>query len=300
MELKRYLEILWRRKWVIAVTAVVTMTVVVVGTLLMRPTYSASAVVRVGTVPAGSVDYLSVDIQYADRLMNTYVEIATSGPILAELAQKLGQTPLPNVKAEVIVNTELIRITAEDPNPTVATKAAQNLAEILVAHIAKPSGADGQTTADTISQQLIQLQAELVQVQNQYATLLTQQPQNAGLLLAVKQTIDSDQSIYATLMRQQEQARLRQALQAASLSITEPAVTPLAPSKPNKLLNFSLGLLVALAGGIGLAFLFENLDPVPVGGAPAEPLVDLDAADVAPAAPLKKPIVLGTGQRVGD
>jgi capsular polysaccharide biosynthesis protein len=297
MELKRYLEILWRRKWVIAVTVVVTMAVVVAGTLLMRPTYSASSVVRVGTVTTGSVNSFSFDIQYADRLMNTYVEMATSGPILAELAQKLGQTSLPNVKAEVIVNTELIRITVDDPNPVVATKAAQYLAEILMAHIAKPGGSDGQTTADTLSQQLIRLQAELVQVQNQYDMLLKQSPQNAGLLLAVKQTIDSDQSIYATLLRQQEDARLRDALQAASLSITEPAVTPLAPSKPNKLLNISLGLLVALAGGIGLAFLFENLDPLPAASAQSEPLPDLNAAEASPASPKQEPIALRTRQQ---
>ena len=36
-----------------------------------------------------------------------------------------------------------------------------------------------------------------------------------------------------------------------------------APSKPNRKLNLVLGALVCLLGGLGLAFLFENLDPSP-------------------------------------
>jgi capsular exopolysaccharide synthesis family protein len=42
--------------------------------------------------------------------------------------------------------------------------------------------------------------------------------------------------------------------------VVEPAIVPEAPSKPRKLLNLALGFLIGLAGGIGLAFLFENLD----------------------------------------
>jgi non-specific protein-tyrosine kinase len=39
----------------------------------------------------------------------------------------------------------------------------------------------------------------------------------------------------------------------------EPAIFPSIPTKPNKVLNIGLSFLVGLAGGIGLAFLFENL-----------------------------------------
>jgi len=41
MELCKYIVILWRRKWVIAVTLAVTVTVVVAGTLIATPTYVA-------------------------------------------------------------------------------------------------------------------------------------------------------------------------------------------------------------------------------------------------------------------
>jgi hypothetical protein len=45
------------------------------------------------------------------------------------------------------------------------------------------------------------------------------------------------------------------------IGVVEPAVVPSQPSKPNLKLNLVLGVLVGLVGGVGLALLFENLDP---------------------------------------
>ena len=50
-------------------------------------------------------------------------------------------------------------------------------------------------------------------------------------------------------------------MRANSISVAEPAIAPVLPSKPNFNLYVILGGLVGLAGGLGLALLFENLDP---------------------------------------
>jgi uncharacterized protein involved in exopolysaccharide biosynthesis len=90
MELRNYPVILWRRKWVIAVTFAVTVGVVVAGTLMASPTYSASTTPRVLTPTTGSVEWRQYDSLRAERLLNTYTETATSGPVLDELVQRLG------------------------------------------------------------------------------------------------------------------------------------------------------------------------------------------------------------------
>jgi capsular polysaccharide biosynthesis protein len=284
MELKRYLDTVWRRKWVIAITFAVTLAVVVAGTLMMRPIYTATAILRVGTVAAGSLDYVSFDTRYGDRLMNTYVQIAATRPVLDELRARLGMASLPSVTAEVIANTELIRVTANDPDPARAARAAQALAEIVVAHAVTPVGATGQSPTDTIGQQISQLEAELATLQGQYGEFTEQDSPDPGILTTLQDTIDLKQSIYATLLQQQAQLRLREALQAASLVIIEPAVAPLMPSQPNLLLNFSLGFVVALAGGFGLAFLCETLDPRPMAGAETKHLSSANPTGTASAA----------------
>jgi capsular exopolysaccharide synthesis family protein len=191
MELGAYLEILWRRKWVIAVTVAVTVLVTLIGTLMMTPQYEASTTLRVLTATSGSEDWVDYDVGYTNRLMNTYVEIATSRPVLGELVRRLGLNEPPQIEVEILPDTELMRITVEDPNPIVAREAANALAEILVA--------------------------------------------------------------------QSEELYTRKRTR-GFISVVEPAVVPSAPSKPRKKINIALGFMVGLAGGVGLALLFENLD----------------------------------------
>ena len=62
------------------------------------------------------------------------------------------------------------------------------------------------------------------------------------------------------MLEQYEQNRLKDALREKSISIVEPAIPPLLPSSPRTVLNIILGFLVSVLGGVGLTFLFENLD----------------------------------------
>jgi capsular exopolysaccharide synthesis family protein len=258
MEIRNYIAILWRRKWVVFATAAVTVIIVVIGTLLATPTYTASAMVRVATAAGGSVDY--TDYIYAERLMNTYAELASIRPVLEELAQKLGLQEPPQIVVEVVASTELMRITVEDPNPLLAREAADALAEILVAQSTELYSGGGKTAEEILSEQLAQIEQELNKARGEYDELLTQFPEDSERIATVSRSIELKQQTYATLLGQYEQARVRGAMRANTLSVVEPATTPDAPSKPRKLLNIALSLLVGLAGGAGLAFLFENLD----------------------------------------
>lgn len=59
-----------------------------------------------------------------------------------------------------------------------------------------------------------------------------------------------------TLLVEEEQQ-----LRDNNVSLAEPAIAPSKPSKPRILLNVALSAVVGIAGGVGLAFLFESLDP---------------------------------------
>jgi len=55
MELSAYINVLLRRIWVIVVTLVVTFIIVTVGTFMMTPIYTATAIIRIATASANSV-----------------------------------------------------------------------------------------------------------------------------------------------------------------------------------------------------------------------------------------------------
>ena len=240
-EIRSYLEILWRRRVTIVLTTVLTVTVALLATLLMRPVYAVSTTLQVSTT-SNQLDRVDYDtLSYAERRMNTYTRIATSRPVLNDLARRLGVTEPPAVKAESPANTELLKLTVEDSNPEFATRAAATLADILVAQLGTGSSKVAQ---DMLKQRLAQLEQEI-----RAAPPDTRSPD-----------IEAKRETYARLLEGYERANINEAARANSVAIVEPAVPPLGPARPNRILNLALGLLLGFAAGIGLAFLSESVD----------------------------------------
>jgi len=196
---------------------------------------------------------------YTDRLMNTYTKIATSRPVLDELANKLNLQTFPQVKVTTIVSTELFRITVESANPIIARDAANALAEILIAQSKQYYSGSGKSTVEILSEQLLQTEAELVKLREDYNGILAQTPDNSEQLKTSADAVEIKEKTYSILLEQYEQARLKEALRENVISIVEPAIEPKSPIKPNKVINIGLGFLIGLAGGVGLALLLENL-----------------------------------------
>ena len=132
MELSSYLQILNRRIWIIVVT---TLAAVVAFFLLQARTptmYETTTVLRI--TPYSTTNPSFTTLAYAERIMNTYVEIATSSPVLDELRGRLGLSSGQPEDIEVVIipDTELLRITATDSNPVLARDAANTLANMLL------------------------------------------------------------------------------------------------------------------------------------------------------------------------
>ncbi len=132
MELSSYLQILNRRIWIIVATALAAVVAFYILQARSPRLYEATAVLRI--TPYSSTNPTFTTLAYAERIMNTYVEIATSSPVLDELRGRLGlSSGKPrDIEAVVIPDTELLRITAVDSNPTLARDAANTLAEMLL------------------------------------------------------------------------------------------------------------------------------------------------------------------------
>lgn len=133
MELRHYFAILWRRKWVVILAVVITTVVTAIGSYLVAPQYVATATLW---IPASNGQQLgSGDILYADRLINTYVQLSTSGPILKDVSKRLG-IPAAQFKdtitPEPVAQTELLRINVQDTDPQMAAVVATEVAESIL------------------------------------------------------------------------------------------------------------------------------------------------------------------------
>jgi len=227
MIFKDYLLIIWRRRWVLVFTVLATLAVVAAGTALTAPTYSAAAILRVATASSGSVSY--TDYVYADRLVNTYVHISTSRPVLEQLAARLNRAEAPPVQVQIVTNTELLSISVEDSDPQQAALAANTLATILIEQSQSLYTGGGRDPKDILADQLTQIETELTAARAAYDDLVRNSPSDSEAIAAASSAIDLKQNTYATLLEQYEQARLSDALRANTISVLEPAIPPEKP-----------------------------------------------------------------------
>ena len=141
MDIRQYFQVLWRRKWVVAVTLLATLAIVAAGSRVMKPVYQASSMIRLSEVLAGPAGYS--DLTYSQQLQNTYVQLIGSRPYLDTVIQQLKLNVSPEtlasmVKVQAVPSTWLIQITATDGNPAQAAAISNQLA---VRALAQPPAA---------------------------------------------------------------------------------------------------------------------------------------------------------------
>lgn len=229
MDLRGYLRILDRRKWVVVLTMLVTIAVVGLGTLLQQRVYSAVATVRIAQASSGSIQY--VEYMYAERLMNTYIEMLKSASILDEVIEELALSVSPDdlarqIEAAVVPNTELLSITVSDHDPAQATEIANALADLLVERSRNLYFGGTRSSREILQQQLDEVELRLTQHRAELQTLINSAATENAEVDALDARIRSEEQVYANLLSQYEQARIAEAMRENSVTIVAPAAVP--------------------------------------------------------------------------
>jgi succinoglycan biosynthesis transport protein ExoP len=260
MEISIYVGVLWRRKWVILLTTLVTVAVAIIGNSFLSPVYAATTTLRIQTSSSGLGVWEQYNVSHSDRLMRTYTLIALSDPLMTALMARLDLGSPPAVEPEVISGTELMAITAESEDPDLAADIANTLAELLVEQSSELYAGGAPSAAEILLERLQELEQEIQDAEAEYQTLSEELAFGSAQLIDLNQRIEMKEGIYTTLLAQYEELRTADVLREYTISIIEPALPPAGPSKPNKMLNMMLGGFVGLFGGVALAFLLHSLD----------------------------------------
>lgn len=255
---KAIYEILLRRKWIILITSLVTIAVTITGTLLSAPIYTAKATVRVATSASNLMNYS--DYYSADRIINTYIRIAMSGPIQTDLKNRMGVTTLPDIQVQTIPSTELIQISVDAGEPILAANTANVLSEILLAQSGELYTGSGKRASEILAEQISPAEQELMTAKRAYEDLLALTPAPKEKIDVARQAYDQKQKIYDSMIQQYGETKISESVRSNIVSIVDPAVVPSKPSKPNKVLNILLGALGGLIGGLALALVIESVD----------------------------------------
>jgi succinoglycan biosynthesis transport protein ExoP len=260
LQLERYLQLVNRRKFVLAIPIVLAVVGAAAVSYFTNPVYTATATARVDIAAAG------VDVQdpnAASRFLNTYSVIIKTRGFLQRVIEDLNLQTTPReladkVGTKPILDTELVKVTAKAGSAEEAAAIANDLANLLQDPQFISQNITNQTTTLTtqVDAQLKVLQDEQARLSNLQDTGATQ-----AEIISQQAVVDAARATYQSLLSQLEQARVRQGQAARAFSVVESAEPPAGPSSPRWKFNLAAGLLAGVAAGVALSLVLEYVDP---------------------------------------
>ena len=260
MDLRTYLSILNRQRVVIIGTLLFALLAAFAGTFLLTPKYQAAATLRFSTAISGSTDYVQYNIDYTDRLMNTYSELATGSTSTSELVRQFQLAKAPEISVKIIANSELMQLWVTHEDPQLVAQMANSLGEFLIREGAQITDNNRKRAQEVLLAQIANIQSAISDNQKKYAAVEGDTPEATEQRGSLSRTIGAQGVALDQLKKELDQAQLQETLQATTISVVDPAVVPGGPSSPNFPLNMIMGLVAGLVGGLGIAFLLENFD----------------------------------------
>lgn len=239
-DLQRYLNSIWRRKWLILlVVAVSVAATVAVSKYLLTPRYQASAEILqrrsgIDKMLLGS-DFFQQSYQ-PDREMQTAAELVTSpevsGAVAYDLGDRLGgREPDSMVNVSVVKKADILRITATDTDPQLAADVANGFAAQYIAW---------------------RQRVDLETLQNARAPIEAQ--------VAATPPEQQDTSNYRVLKDKLENLKLLESMQNSNFEFVRAATVPAKPVSPNPRNNGVMAFLLSMFGAMGIVVVAGHFD----------------------------------------
>lgn len=296
MELRQYLEILKRQKWLIVEAIVIVAVVAGVLSALRTPSYTASARVLLRpNDPAEQLNPIATGgSNDPDRYVAAQVDIVTSPDVAAKAAKAIaGSSPdqlARSVSASQVGTSDLIDVSASGPDPERAARVANAFAASYIQNRKDFTVAGLQRAVDDLNVRLADLQKRTADLDAQInadavaaaAAAELQQPTRSGVRRPKAPTAPTasdltngalptgDEALkaaryaaatqYQTLFDRQQELTVNISLQRGQAEIVSKAKEPRSPTSPKPMRDALLGGFLGLLLGLGIAFLREHLD----------------------------------------
>jgi tyrosine-protein kinase len=238
---RAYLHVLRRRKWWVALIALLGLAASLALSLTSHKQYSATAQLLVQpSVSAASAGTAPQPVTQTD--VATELQLVTSAPVVQAIRKKLGSAPA--VTATQVGQTNVIAVTATSRVPSRAALIANLYANAFVQY-------RQQVATGSLASAEGQLKTQISALANQIKSL-GRDPTTAAASALLNQE--------AVLKEQLAQMEVSGAANTGEVALVTPAQTPASPSSPKPVQDALLGLAAGFVLGLGAAFLRESLD----------------------------------------
>lgn len=251
---REYLSILWRRKWILVLTTLAGVSVALAYSFRQPPTYASSATVLVHPV------VLPIPGSQGLGTLNMASEqgIATS-PAVSDLAERTLRedgSASSSVGVEANENEQTLVFTSGGIDPEIVRATAQAYASSYVEYRRDQILGQLSSAAEQIGELIDELdtQVEAAEVELQEARRLDDQ----GSVAVLEIRLESLSARIAEAQRQQTELVLASGVPVGEVLV--PAFLPTSPTGPDHVKIGLLGLFLGLSLGTGFAFLRDRLD----------------------------------------
>lgn len=240
MALRDYIEVVRRRKWIVVPTMVLVPLIAVVWSLSQEPVYEGSAKVllsrqNLANALTGVEDpNASVEDQ---TLVETQADVARVPEVAERVLSQLGEADmtaadfLNDSSVSTGTDTEILTFQVRSGDRGFASQAATEYATQYTRYRHEVDGASLESARRAVTSRLEELRA-------------------AG---------EDDGTLYASLLRREEELRTMRTLQTANATVIQ-AADGADQVSPQPVRNGAIGLVLGAVLGLGVAFLREALD----------------------------------------
>lgn len=241
LDIRAYLNVIWRRKWVVVASlGLVTAVTMAVTLFFITPKYQSSTEILqrqsgLDRALLGSDLFQQLGSQ-PERELQTAAELIKSPEVLLAVREKLGtrlagQDLDNSVQAKPVSKANMINITVTNADPLLASDIANAFAAEYIAW-------RQQVDKDVLLQARAPTEAQLASVPPE----------------------EQESASYRVLKDKVETLKLIEAMQVGNLEVVKPATVSTVPVSPKPFRTGAMALFVSLIGGVGIAFGMEHLD----------------------------------------
>lgn len=231
--------------------------------LILPREYEATA--QLYLAPASNPTVAFQDVVLGQNLATSYVELAKSEVVLTPVMRQVDWSGdlrgfRDKLSVSQVRNTSIISVSFRSPDPAVAARTANAVADTFIAQTKDLQASLQGSTASELDQQIRSIQADITSLDEQIASLraeMSASPRPGATaspradlqsqINALDASRQSKQQTLASLLKTRDDMRLAQARAETTVSLWQPAAAPEEPVSPRPLLNTVLG---ALAGGL--------------------------------------------------
>lgn len=229
------------------------------------PEYRATATLLVNQAQTttGLANYN--DVLTSERLARTYGELIRQRPVIEQVIADLRlpttyETLIERIDVRPVRETQLIEIAAEHPDPQLAADIANAAARTFIGRLISDQAEQTASTREVLAAQIADLDAKIRSTSEAIERARQPGSDTGSSLVILQAELNQHQLAYAQMLRNQQEIALNDAKAAASVRMTEPAVVPTRPVRPNVPLHTAAAAAAGLLLCVGLVWLREHLD----------------------------------------